>query len=598
MRPWQLLWRLASYRTGLYLLNALLAVLSWSLFLIPGILTQQVFDALSEDSSLGLDIWELLALLLVVQVTRMLVNATNLVVDATFSETATALLRRNLLARILRRPGARAVPNSPGEAVTRFREDVDETVAFIGVAHSLDILGALVFAVAALAIMLRINAAITLLVFLPLVLVVIAAEAATTRIERYRRAGRAATGQVTGLLGEMFGAVQAVQVADAARPVIAHLQRLNDALRAAIIRDRAFTEGLNLVFFNAVNFGTGLILLLGARAIQAGTFTVGDFALFVYFLTWVSQLTRRFGSALALYKQVRVSITRLAELLQGVPVQTLVEHEPLYLDGDLPALTRPDRTDRKPLAELKVSGLTYRYPDSNQGVVDVDLVMSQGSFVVVTGRIGAGKTTLLRALLGLLPKQSGDIYWNGHLVADPAAFFVPPHSAYTPQVPTIFTGTLRENIPLGLSEDQIELDRAIHLAVLERDLAEMPDGLDTLVGRRGVRLSGGQAQRTAGARMFVREPELLVVDDLSSALDVDTEQLLWARLFEQRAATVLAVSHRRAALQRADHIVVLKDGRVEDQGTLRDLLERCEEMNRLWQGELAVAQSDSSLIRQ
>jgi ATP-binding cassette subfamily B protein len=137
---------------------------------------------------------------------------------------------------------------------------------------------------------------------------------------------------------------------------------------------------------------------------------------------------------------------------------------------------------------------------------------------------------------------------------------------------------------------------AIHQAVLETDVAAMPEGLMTMVGPRGVRLSGGQIQRAAAARMFLRRPALVVFDDLSSALDIETERTLWARLFEQTGPTAtrptcLVVSHRRPALRHADQIIVLKDGRVEDQGTLDELLERCSEMQRLWQGDFGIKEA-------
>ena len=143
---------------------------------------------------------------------------------------------------------------------------------------------------------------------------------------------------------------------------------------------------------------------------------------------------------------------------------------------------------------------------------------------------------------------------------------------------------------LGLPESRVDLAEAIHLSVLEQDIAVLGQGLDTVVGPRGVRLSGGQVQRAAAARMFVRLPELLVFDDLSSALDVETEQALWERLETRRRAagrelTCLVVSHRKAALVRADHIVVIKGGRVEAEGKLADLLASNLEMQQLWSGQ-------------
>jgi ATP-binding cassette subfamily B protein len=275
----------------------------------------------------------------------------------------------------------------------------------------------------------------------------------------------------------------------------------------------------------------------------------------------------------------------MGALLGGAPVAVLTESVPLYLRGDLPEIAPPTRTATDRLTLLEADGLTYHYPESGRGIEGVDLRLPRGSLTVVTGRVGAGKTTLLRTLLGLLPPASGEVRWNGLLVRDPAGFLVPPRVAYTAQTPRLFSDTLRRNILLGLPDDPALLDAAVHGAVLEDDVRSLEAGLDTTIGSRGVKLSGGQLQRAAAARMLAHDTELLVIDDLSSALDVHTERLLWERLFDSREVTCLAVSHRRAILRRADHIIVMESGRVVAEGRLDDLLASSAEMRALWAEE-------------
>ena len=579
MSPVRVLLYLISFSRAYFAVCVVFATIVYVFVPIPlGLAVAAFFDALSGEPA-GLNAWTAIALLVAVQIAEAVSGPLLGNPWSALQQKSHVLMRRNLFAGVMRGYGRHGLPESVGQTLSRFRDDPEIIADALDAVC--DLIGRSFFAIVAAVVMWRIDPLITAALFVPLLLVSFVTEALGRRIMAYRAAAREATSRVTGFLGELLGAQLAIRVAGAASHAVARLDELGDARRRQAVRDTVFAELLDSFNLNLVHIGTGIVLLLGAQAIRDGRFTVGEFALFVVYLDQLGWYPAEIGRLISDLKRIDVSFGRMRAIVPGEAARELVAPAPVYLGRALPDV--PPAPPRERLEQVDARGLTYLRSDGTGRVTDVSFTLARGSFTAITGRIGSGKTTLLQLLLGLLPLDGGQIRWNGRLIDDPATFFVPPRSGYAPQVPRLFSESVRENVLLGRSDDSVALRIAIEAAVLEPDIAALERGLDTLVGPRGVKLSGGQVQRTAAARMFVRDPELLVLDDLSSALDAETEAELWRRLFARgRAVTCLVVSHRPTVLRRADQILVMDEGRLGARGTLEELLTSSDAMRMLW----------------
>ncbi|MEV4475937.1 ABC transporter ATP-binding protein [Nonomuraea sp. NPDC049504] len=576
--------RLATFDFRRFLVGALLWLPVHVIPLGGGLVLQRVFDEISGQRAAGLDsvLWWCAAFV-GVEVVRGVMIVVAWTYGVYWWAAAASLLRSNVLRSLLtaRGPAAARLPHSSGEAVARMRDDVADAVDFTD--ESVSLFGTAVFAAVALPILASVDPLITLVLVVPMIAAGVLSRTMRQVVARLHGRARRLGATVTAYVGEVFGGVLAIKTAGAEAAVLDRLRAHNRRRRDAAVKDRLATDLLGAATTASVELGTGLVLLLAAPAMRGGDFTVGDLALFTTYIGWLTAFPRSIGVFLSRLPQAAVATERLTRLMAPhEDAADLVRGSGVWLRGDPPPAPQPPPHDDR-LRVLEARGLTVR------GVLhDVELRVERGSFTVVTGAVGAGKTTLVRALLGLLRADAGEIAWNGVPIRDPGTFLVPGRVAYAGQVPRLFSETLRENLLLGRAAGDEDARRALELAVFDRDLAELTRGLDTVVGPRGTRLSGGQAQRVTAARALVRDPDLLVVDDLSSALDVETERLLWERIAGRGPETVLVVSHRQAALERADQVIVLDRGRVAGRGRLADLLESCPEMRRLWHAELVA----------
>jgi len=381
------------------------------------------------------------------------------------------------------------------------------------------------------------------------------------RLERSARRTVAARAAFSTGLVSALSAARTVKLAGATRPVLRHLagldrdrserQRQEVALQVWSRSTPAVTSGLLPIVVWA-------LYLAGALSAGATLVAVATLGAARWFAWTTASLIGHLPSA-------RVWTRRTVEM-SGIGAYTTAVPGVDISAGTAPA---PVPAPRHPLQELELAGFTAVHEDGTVAVRDVDLTVHRGQLVLVLGAVGAGKSSLLRALAGIV-HHTGQLRWNGEPVTEPEMFLRPNQVGYVAQLPRVLSGTVADNIQLG---HEIDAAGAVTTAQLEHDLAAAGGGLGLLIGHKGIRLSGGQLQRLALARALAPRTELLIADDVSSALDVTTELALW-RALRGHGLTVVGSTSKRAALAQADRVVVLSGGRAVAQGTWRELEER------------------------
>ena len=352
-------------------------------------------------------------------------------------------------------------------------------------------------------------------------------------------------------------AVRTVKLAAATAAVERHLEEVDARRVRASVREhsvRTLLDGIPGILVQAGVVVAWVVHLLGGWDLATALLVTTAVSGFGWFGT----------VAAAAITEVPVAKRWLeaAGELAGTPSLVTVPHGVDLVSGAAPA---PATAPRVPLQRLTLRGLAAVHDDGTVGVRDVDLTVDAGDLVLLVGQVGSGKSSLLAALAGLVDHE-GRIEWNDRDVDDPQSFLRPGQVAYVGQVPRVLSGSFADNVAL-------DHDRAVAVALDDARLApdvEEAGGHAALVGHRGVRLSGGQVQRLALARALATGAELLVADDVSSALDARTEVELWEGL-RRRGTTVLGSTSKRSALARADCVVVLEEGRVAAVGRWSDL---------------------------
>ncbi len=394
------------------------------------------------------------------------------------------------------------------------------------------------------------------------VMVVSALAAALGRPIAGRSASRssAARARFGRSLVSALDAARTVKLAARTPDVHRHLQEVDSGrVRAAIFEHRvqAVLDGVPIVALHVGAVAAWAALLTGMWDLATTLLVANAVTGFGWFGVVAGAVVTEAPGTRA-WQQATARFAGGVDLVDPVPGVDLVA-------GTAP---EPPRVHREPLETLQLAGVTAVHDDGTLGVADVDLTVRRGELVLLLGQVGSGKSSLLAALAGLM-EHTGAIRWNGTEVADAQEFLRPGQVAYVAQVPRVMSGSFADNVRLDHERD---VDGPIDDARLGQDVTEA-GGPHALVGHRGVRLSGGQVQRLALARALAADAEVLLADDVSSALDARTEIELWQAL-RDRGTTVIGATSKRAALARADRVVVLSDGEVAAVGPWRQLAAR------------------------
>lgn len=334
-------------------------------------------------------------------------------------------------------------------------------------------------------------------------------------------------------------------------------ERLNREYIAQSLR-LARISGLFLPLLQAlVGLAFLIVLWVGGLGVMSGRITLGAFVMFTTYMAMLVWPMIALGWVVNLVQRGLASLTRIRELLDERPRITA------------PAVPRPVPA----LADLEFREVSVIY-DGVRALDRVNLVIRAGETVAIVGRTGSGKSTLVRLIPRLLDPDEGQVLLGGVDLRefDPAE--LRRNIGMVPQETLLFSATLAENIAFGVEDTSRErILEAARLAGLEPDLASFPQGLDTMIGERGLTLSGGQKQRTAIARAILRDPRILILDDALSSVDTLTEERILQGLAGlMRGRTTILISHRVSTVRQADRIIVLEAGRIVEEGSHADLL--------------------------
>jgi ATP-binding cassette subfamily B protein len=554
---WRLLSFLRPYRAGAIWSVVLAALAIGATVLIP-YLTGVAVDAINEDDRGKLELAA--GLVAAAALARLVLSVARRLVAGKVSLGVEVDLRNRVYEHLQSLELGFFAGQQTGQLMSRATVDLQSVRFFLGYGLVFIAQSGLTILLAAVA-MLALQPGLGALALSPVPFVVFVAA-------RYGRRSRPALQEVQQRIAELTADVEenvsGVRVVKAFAAEDRQLQRFRGSV-ARVFEQSMIATRLR-AFYNPFigflpNLGLAIILLVGGRAVVAGTLSLGDFTAFYAYLLMLIAPMRQLGVALSLSQRAVASGMRLFQVLDTKPRLTAPAGAPPLPDGR---------------GQVELDHVSFAYASGPPVLRDVDLVIDPGTTVALVGATGSGKTTLVQLLPRLYDPTEGAVRIDGADLREVDVASLRRQIAVVDDDPFLFSDTVANNIAYARPDaSREEVERAAERAQAAGFIAELPEGYDTRVGERGLTLSGGQRQRLAIARAFLADPRILVLDDATSSVDASTEQAIKTALRDvMRDRTTFVIAHRLSTIALADDIIVLEGGRVAARGTHAELLEQ------------------------
>lgn len=455
-----------------------------------------------------------------------------------------------------------------GDLVTRMTDDVAEKLSWFACSGIFRFYEAICLVAFGLALMLTVNVKLTLYAILPLpVLIMIFIKTATMLDKRFEGL-QVKISDLNNAMESCFSGMRVVTAYNRQKLWTEKFQKAISGRRKAEIDTVKAWAGIDSLYGYIWQFGLVIVLVLGGYMAIKGTLTIGDFVAFSSYSVMMVFPMFDIGQFLVRGRQSAVSIGRLMEI---------EDFPPMVRNGN-------HHTEKVDFHQIKFDRVDFSFDGARKVLDNVDFTVKKGQTVALVGRVGSGKSSVINLLTRIADPSSGVIYLDERPLKELPLNSYREIIGYVPQEPILFSDTIAENIRFGdKAIEDGKIDEMVQLAQLESQLDRFPQGLKTMIGARGMTISGGEKQRVAIARALARNPKILILDDCTSALDARTEEHLWDALHEvMPEMTCFVVTHRTKTLRIADKILLFDDGKVIDRGTHDELIEKSSAYRELY----------------